>query len=269
MAQPICPYSAHNPISVSSIVLPELVLSQWMLLTVVTLVAGTVQAATGFGFAVISVPFFLIVLDSLSAIQINILLNLFNIMVVAPSVWRLAPKPLLRGLTLGTLLGLPVGMLAYLYTDIVHAKVAVAILIIGFTFHLLISARRKFSTQAPGVKGSLFTGAISGALTSALAMPGPPVLIYLSHFNLKKEPFRTVNLSLYAISYTCALGLQATVGHMSPATWILSFVLMPIAALGGVIGHWISPWLSQQLFKTTVFATLILTGFYMLYSTLL
>ena len=239
-----------------------------MLLTVVTLVAGTVQAATGFGFAVISVPFFLIVLDSLSAIQVNILLNLFNIMVVAPKVWKLAPRPLLRGLTLGALLGLPAGMLAYSYIDIAHAKVAVAVLIIGFTIHLCISARRQLSKRTPGAKGTLLTGAISGALTSALAMPGPPVLIYLSHINLKKEAFRAVNLSLYVIAYTCALGLQASVGHMSAPTWILSFVLMPIAALGGVLGHWLSPWLSQRLFKITVFTALVFTAFYMLYGTL-
>ncbi len=248
-------------------VFPELALSQWILLTSVTLVAGAVQTATGFGFAVIAVPFFLIALDSLSAIQINIVLNLFNALVVAPRIWRAAPQPLLRGLIGGTLLGLPVGMFVYLYTDIVHIKVGVAVLIIGFALHLIASARREKTHRHPGPKGTWFTGGISGALTSVLAMPGPPVLIYLSHFRIDKEAFRAVNLSLYVISYACALGLQATVGQMTAPTWALSAALIPLAAFGGVIGHWIAPWLSQRVFTIIVLATLMITGIYMLYST--
>lgn len=247
--------------------LPELALYQWLVLTTVTLVAGAVQSATGFGFAVIAVPFFLIALDSLSAIQINIVLNLFNALVVAPRIWRAAPQPLLRGLIGGTLLGLPAGMLAYLYADLAHIKVGVAVLIIGFALHLIGSAGRGRSTRPPGVKGTWFTGGISGALSSALAMPGPPVLIYLSHFDVEKEAFRAVNLSLYVVSYAGALGLQGTFGQMTTSTWALSAALIPLAALGGVIGHWVSPWLGQRAFTITVLGALMVTAVYMLYST--
>lgn len=247
--------------------LPELALSQWVLLTGVTLVAGAVQTATGFGFAIIAVPFFLIALDSLTAIQINIVLNLFNALVVAPKIWRLAPQPLLRGLIGGTLLGLPAGMFAYLYTDLIHIKVVVAVLIIGFAIHLIITSRHQLTPRHPGNRGPWFAGSLSGALSSSLAMPGPPVLIYLSQLGVEKEPFRAVNLSLYVVSYTGALALQATVGQMSASTWSISAVLIPLAALGGIMGHCISPWLSQQGFKRIVLATLVITGTYMLYST--
>ena len=244
---------------------PELATSQWIVLTTVTLVAGAVQSATGFGFAVIAVPFFLIALDSLSAIQINIVLNLFNALVVAPKIWRAAPQLLLRGLIGGTLLGLPAGMLAYLYADLIHIKIGVAVLIIGFALHLMVSARHDRIIRDPGTRGTWFTGGVSGALSSALAMPGPPVLIYLSHFRIEKEAFRAVNLSLYVVSYACALSLQATVGQMSLSTWSVSVVLIPLAALGGLIGHRISPLLSERLFRAIVLATLVITGVYMLY----
>lgn len=247
---------------------PELALSQWVLLTSVTLLAGAVQTATGFGFAVIAVPFFLIALDSVSAIQINIVLNLFNALVVAPRIWRAAPQLLLRGLIGGTFIGLPAGMLVYLYADLVHIKMGVAILILAFATHLVFSSRREMASRHPGTKGTWFTGGVSGTLSSALAMPGPPVLIYLSHFAIDKESFRAVNLSLYVVSYAGALALQTTIGQMSAPTWALSVALIPLAALGGIVGHWISPWLSQRVYKITVLVTLIVTGFYMLYATL-
>ena len=248
--------------------LPELAPAQWFMLTGITLIAGTVQSATGFGFAVISVPFFLIALDSLSAIQVNIVLNLFNALVVAPRIWRAAPADLLRGLIGGTLLGLPIGMLAYLYADLAQVKVGVAVLIIAFAIHLIGGTRRSNPTANPRSGSTLVTGGISGALSSALAMPGPPVLIYLSHFNIEKEAFRAVNLSLYVVSYSCALGLQATLGHMTAPTWGLSAALIPLAALGGLMGHYVSPLLSQAAFKKCVLGTLLITGVYMLYQTL-
>ena len=44
----------------------------WILLTAVSFVAALVQGATGFGFAIVAVPFYLIILGSLSAIQVSL-----------------------------------------------------------------------------------------------------------------------------------------------------------------------------------------------------
>ena len=75
--------------------MPELAASQWFFLVAITLGAGIIQSATGFGFAVIAVPLFLLTLDSLTVIQINIVLNLVNALVVVPRIWRQAPVGLL------------------------------------------------------------------------------------------------------------------------------------------------------------------------------
>ena len=247
----------------------ELATQPWGLLAVITLVAGVLQSATGFGFALVAVPLFLLVLDSLAAIQVNIVLNLFNALVVAPRIWRLAPSGLLRTLVGGTLLGLPLGMLAYLHADLDMVKTAVALLIMVFAIRLLYTGRtgdrRVEALRPPSAAVTRLVGGVSGAMTSSLAMPGPPVLIYLAHLRLDKDQFRATNLTLYVVAYGCALALQASLGDMTTQTWTLSLTLIPLAALGGWAGHRLSPRLSEGVFRRIVLLTLMITGSYMLF----
>ena len=248
--------------------MPELAATQWLFLVTITLGAGIVQSATGFGFAVIAVPLFLLTLDSLTVIQVNIVLNLVNALVVVPRVWREAPVGLLRNLVAGTVLGLPIGMLAFLYISVEQMKMGVALLIIGFALHLMLGRKNVSANGQPTTVKTVAIGSLSGALTSSLAMPGPPVLIYLSHFSVAKQAFRAVNLSLYVFAYGLALLLQSTLGAMSRETWVLSGLLVPVAMFGAVLGHRISPWLSERVFRACVLATLLATGVYMLVATL-
>jgi uncharacterized membrane protein YfcA len=259
-------YSAATSSELNS--LPELAASQWFFLVAITLGAGIIQSATGFGFAVIAVPLFLLTLDSLTVIQINIVLNLVNALVVVPRIWRQAPVGLLRGLVAGTVLGLPLGMAAFLYVSVNQMKLGVALLIIGFALHLLLRKTQADPAATPSTRASIAVGGFSGALTSALAMPGPPVLIYLSHYSLAKEAFRSVNLTLYVFSYGLALVLQSIFGAMTAATWALSGMLVPVAMIGAVLGHRLSPWLSEKVFRAGVLATLLATGVYMTFATL-
>lgn len=248
--------------------MPELAASQWIFLVAITFGAGIIQSATGFGFAVIAVPLFLLTLDSLTVIQINIVLNLANALVVVPRVWRQAPTALLRNLIGGTALGLPLGMLAFLYVSVDQMKLGVALLIIGFALHLLLRKPHAEPSGLPATRSSVAIGCLSGALTSSLAMPGPPVLIYLSHYALAKQTFRAVNLSLYVFSYGLALALQCVFAGMTASTWALSGALVPMAILGAIVGNRISPWLSERAFRACVLATLLATGVYMLFATL-
>lgn len=45
-------------------------------LTTIVFVASTLQAATGFGFAILATPFLLLLFDAHNAIQLNIILSL-------------------------------------------------------------------------------------------------------------------------------------------------------------------------------------------------
>ncbi len=242
----------------------------WILLTAVSFVAALIQGATGFGFAIVAVPFYLIILGSLSAIQVSLIVTLSITILVAMRVWRNAPPALLGRLAAGTLAGFPVGILAYRHADLETAKLAVGLLVVGFAVWLFCAARGRPVVENPATHpvADIAIGVVSGAMTTSLGMPGPVVLIYLSALGTGKEAMRATMLKLFVISNTGAIALQEWQVGIAGATWETAALLIPAVLVGGAVGHGVSRFLDQQTFRTVVLAILAATGLYMLWTTL-
>ena len=95
--------------------------------------AALLQAATGIGFGIIAGPIILMVMNSASAIQVSILLSLLIALVLAPSLYGRADKPLLARLLLGAMAGLPLGIFVYLQVgvDLLKLLAGLAVLVAG------------------------------------------------------------------------------------------------------------------------------------------
>ena len=77
-------------------------LVEWAGLAATALVAALLYAVSGFGFAVLATPLFLLFVEPARAIQLVIILSTALSIVVVPGLWRaVAPGLLLRS-TLGT-----------------------------------------------------------------------------------------------------------------------------------------------------------------------
>ena len=87
-------------------------------LAAVAFFAATVQAATGFGFAIMAVPFFLLIMGSLSAIQVTAVINFVISLVLLQRLLKDAPRRLLLHLILGSLAGFPIGLVIYKAADL-------------------------------------------------------------------------------------------------------------------------------------------------------
>ena len=241
-----------------------------ILLAATALVAALTQAAVGFGFAIMAVPFFLLILESVTAIQVTIILTLAISLVLVWRLWRTAPRGLLLRLIAGSAAGFPIGIAAYLHAGLAEVKMAVAVLIVGFTTYLFVANR---GTEVAGPPKSrpladLAVGVVSGIMATSLGMPGPSVLIYLSYVGAEKVATRSLALTLFTFSYGGGLILQATVVGISAETWKVSAILVPLVLLGTFAGHKLSRHLSQRMFQTAVLAILAGTGLYMLGVTL-
>src|SRR5271154_5975823 len=87
-------------------------LFDWAGLAAVTFGAAVLQAAGGFGFAVLATPLFLLFVEPEHAVQLVIVVSSVLSIVVLPHMWRsIAPRLLLR-LARGSLLGPPLGLVA-------------------------------------------------------------------------------------------------------------------------------------------------------------
>ncbi|MEH6471106.1 MAG: sulfite exporter TauE/SafE family protein [Halopseudomonas sp.] len=254
----------------------------WGILLLVTFFAATVQSTIGFGFGLIAVPAFLIMLNSVAAIQLVMIITLAMSCVHLPKLRGTASGQLLKWLSMGCALGFPLGILVYNELNLDAIKMAVAVLIILISLQNgwhLFSQRKSLSQgkgHSPAINGSLQqapehsraavmgVGVASGLMACSMAMPGPAVMLYLSRTALGKNEIRATMLTFFLFSYGGALLLQATLIGIESQTWMTAAVLTPSALMGVLVGHLLSKKINQQLFKGLVLLILLLTGLFML-----
>src|SRR5205814_2920590 len=94
-----------------------------------SLVAALLQAANGFGFAVLAVPLFLLFVDPGPAVQLVVIVTLALSAVVLPGMRDAVDRPLLLRLGIGA--ALPLGLILFGYADpvVVRAVIGVTILL--------------------------------------------------------------------------------------------------------------------------------------------
>jgi uncharacterized membrane protein YfcA len=106
--------------------------SHWVGLTATTFVAALLYSLSGFGFAILAAPLFLLFVDPAQAIQLVIIVSTALSLVVIPGLRRaIAPRLLLR-LALGSLAGLPLGLVAFRFADPILVRAAAGAVIFGF-----------------------------------------------------------------------------------------------------------------------------------------
>jgi uncharacterized membrane protein YfcA len=154
----------------------------WAGLAATTFVAALLYVVSGFGFAVLAAPLYLLFVDPTEAIQLVVIVSTALSILVIPGLRRAVAPGLLFRLVVGCLAGLPVGLVAFERADPILVRAGVGVMILAFAALIVVTRRR----GAPGWRAfsrswgrDLVAGAVSGIATALVGMAGPPVLIYL------------------------------------------------------------------------------------------
>jgi len=105
-------------------------------------------------------------------------------------------------------------------------------------------------------------------MTTALGMPGPVLMLYLTSVGSKKDVIRAMSLTFFAVAYGASIVLQATTVGVSRWVWAIAAVLVPIAAIGAVLGHLLAKRVSERMFRAVVLTLIVATGTYVLFDAL-
>src|SRR5712675_2461887 len=244
----------------------------FIVLAATTFGAALLYAVTGFGFAVLAAPLFLLFTDPAPAIQLVIIIStVLSIVVLRGLLPAIAPWLLLR-LALGSLVGLPLGLVAFRHADPFLVRAAAGAMIFGFAILMAVSRRRSGQpgqgkhwtafAMSPGL--DLAAGAVSGIAGALVGQPGPPVLIYLLLAGTAARTMRATLLAFFALSYGVTLASHAaTIGITAP-TWLAAGILIPFALLGGLAGRPIGDRLGAEAFAKLAIALLAMAGAYTL-----
>ena len=244
----------------------------FIVLAATTFGSALLYAISGFGFAGLAAPLFLLFLDPARAIQLVIIISTaLSIVVLRGLLPTIAPWLLLR-LALGSLVGLPLGLVAFRYADPILVRAAAGAMIFGFAVLMTVS-RRRSGQPVPGKQWTVFAmspsldlaaGAVSGVARALVGQPGPPVLIYLLLVGAAAKTVRATLLAFFALSYGVTLAFHAaTIGIPAP-TWLAAGILIPFAFLGGIAGRPIGDRLGAEAFAMVAIGLLVVAGAYTL-----
>jgi len=242
-------------------------------LAATTLVAALIYAISGLGFAVLAAPLFLLLLDPARAIQLVIIISTALAVGVVPGLLRaIAPGLLLRLVLGSSLVGLPLGLVAFRHADPILVRAAAGATIFGVAALMAVS-RRRSGQQGQGKHWTAFAMspghdlaacAVSGIANAVVGMAGPPVLIYLLLAGAEARTVRATLLAFFALSYGVTLvSHAATIGIPAP-TWLAAGILIPFAFLGGLAGRPIGDRLGAEAFARLAIALLAVAGAYTL-----
>jgi hypothetical protein len=246
--------------------------SIFIVLAATTFGSALLYAISGFGFAVLAAPLFLLFLDPARAIQLVIIIStVLSIVMLRGLLPGVAPWLLLR-LALGSLVGLPLGLIAFRYADPILVRAVAGAMIFGFAILMAVSRRRSGQpgqgrhwtafAMSPGL--DLAAGAVAGIATALVGQPGPPVLIYLLLSGAAASTVRATLLAFFALSYGATLVSHAATIGIPAATWLAAGILIPFAFLGGLAGRPIGDRLGAEAFAMLAIALLAVAGAYTL-----
>jgi uncharacterized protein len=246
-------------------------LFDWAGLAATTTGAALLYTLTGFGFAVLAAPLFLLFVDPPRAIQLVIIISTALSLVTLPGLWRAIVPALMLRLGLGCLVGLPLGLIAFRYADPVQVRALVGATILGFAV-LLGLRQRRGAGEPRGLLGlrpgrDLATGAVSGIATALVGMAGPPVVIYLLLAGAPPRTVRATLLSFFARACAATPVSHAVTVGIPAQTWLSAGILIPFAFAGGLAGRPLGDRLDSQTFAILAVLLLGAAGLYTLAAT--
>lgn len=212
----------------------------------VMFLGACLQGITGFGSGLIAVPLLTIWLP-LSVITPT--LSIVNFAMATYLAWMLRHAinikpwlPLLLTGVIGTLAGNYV--LAHLRLDWLQMGMAVMIFAVAILFWFGLQWRHKGGTSLQSV-----TGLLAGFSNGALTLGGPPVVLFLTGNGLNRISFRaTLTVFFWILALTNIISFAGQ-GRYHTEQLPLLLVLLGGAIGGAWVGHRISDYLSEQLFR--------------------
>ena len=200
------------------------------------------QAATGFGFALLAGPSLYAVMAPSHAVALLLILGLcVNVLVLGGERRSLAVDwGGLRPAMLAALPGLPIGAVLVRTLPADALRVAIGVVVCVLVAHRLL--RR--TTEAPHVAGRAtagIAGFAAGVLTTSTTTNGPPLALWLGGRGLSPAVVRDTVSAAFLILDLVGLGVVlAVVGpHRALAEAIWLPALIPVVLVGHLAGSWL------------------------------
>lgn len=214
-------------------------------LWILTMIGSLLQGVTGFGLAVLVLPALLLLIEPQSAVVIALLLNfLLSAGILLATRKDVDPRYAVP-LTIGSVLGMPLGVGLLLVIPPESLKIMVIWLVLTFLLLQVLGHAR------PVRRDQLLAwvvGGTSGVLQSATGLGTPPAALFLSNQGVPKEKYRAgMALRTTVLSLFSLLVLTPT-GIVTNTLLLKTLALSPALIIGFALGLYLSNRVSETIF---------------------
>jgi uncharacterized membrane protein YfcA len=217
-----------------------------IVLIALTLAAAFVMGTLGFGFGLIAMPTYTWFIGVKVANPVMTLLMLvLEIVVVWPIRKHINLKPLLP-LLAGVVVGMPFGVWGLAELDESILRLALASIVIVYLIYDLFFRRAK--PESLPLPVGVLLGMAAGAVTGAISLPGPLVIIYVSSLQMEKHELKASMILMFMGFTLYKIPLLAVGGLLTSQVFRLAGILVVPLLVGILIGMYVFEKIPGRLF---------------------
>ena len=214
----------------------ELTGREFLILTVIVVVAGIVRGFSGFALSAIVMASAVIILPPVQLIPICWWLEMTASVLMARGGWQEADRGVVLGLVIGSTLGVPFGLLLTTSISVEASQIIVLTLIIALAITQLAKIRLAFLATKPGLYGSGFA---AGVATGLASVGGMVIAIYVLSQDAPAAKMRAaLVLFLFISSLTTVIALL-WFGVMNSTAAARGLSLAIPTTVGVMMGQWL------------------------------
>ncbi len=212
--------------------------------------AGVIRGYSGFGFSMICVVLLSMILPPSQIVPVILMLEVAASGWLLPQVWRDIHWGSLTWLSLGVVIGTPVGV--YLLANVPprEMRMAIGIVVVALGACMLRGFR---SQQMPARLQTSLVGAASGVLNGGTSMGGPPIILFYLSGPAGAAVSRASMIAFFLGTDLFAFGVAMAHGLTTSQTWLrVGISLLPLW-LGIRIGsRWFDPQKTELYRRRTI-----------------
>jgi uncharacterized protein len=226
-----------------------------LLLGLLVVLAMACQTITGFGFAVVFVPVAMFFVSAKDAVVLSVLLGASSYLFFIAEVKGKLPLRGVAVLVIASVAGAPLGGVLLRIAPPTAIRTGANVVVLGAI--LVTVAARKPAVRSASGPWNAAIGLVSGAISAAVGMGGPPVALYLSITTRHAEQARRMLVSFFSFSNIATVLALVLVGDIHRRN-IRSFVILFPALIGGFfVGRAVRPRLGEAGSRAAVFTVLL------------
>jgi hypothetical protein len=228
-----------------------------LLIAVIVFFAILTQAVSGFGLALVAMPLFVQFLDPVEAASLVALMATTTQIIMLLRYRRaLAIRGLWR-LMLGSLVGIPIGVIALSQLDSAIILFALGVILVAYSLYSLVAP------PLPVIKnpnwGYVF-GFASGLLGGAYNTGGPPFVIYGTSQRWETQVFKANMQVLLMVNSVSVVIAHVLAGHYTEIVLRDYAIALPMIVLAALVGFWLDRYINEAIYRKIILVLLLIIG---------